>query len=303
MPAAVLSALLALLLASCGDGGTGPSPDVDVEEAPDLADDGVELPPSPPLTIATWNLKQFPASSSTVDNVAMAVQQLGLDVVAFQEIQNTSAFDSLVRQLAGYDAVVYGGPYDDLNRIAVVWRTSIVSLRRSDQILTEDTYAFPRAPVLAEIEVLDAGAFTMDFTLIAVHLKAGTDATDEQSRTRAFAQLSDFVGELVGGPGDDEVIIIGDFNEAPTDDDARTVFAPFLSRTDLFRVLTWDLDVPREATYLPGGVVLDHMVSTAQLDDDIGAAAPTVPALEDEFIGYIANVSDHRPVVLTLHAF
>lgn len=304
MSAAVPSILLALLLSACGDGTTAPPPDVqeDEIEIPEEADE-VELPPPPPLTLATWNLKQFPASSSTVENVAMAVQQLGLDVVAFQEIQNTSAFDSLVYQLPGYDAVVFSGPYDDLNRIAVVWRTSLVSLRRSDQILTEDTYAFPRAPVLAELEVLDAGTFTMDFTLIAVHLKAGTDVTDEQSRTRAFAQLSDFVGELVTGPGDDEVIIIGDFNEAPTDADAGQVFAPFLSRTDLFRVLTWDLEVPQQATYLPGHVVLDHMVSTAQLDDDIGAAGPVVPALEGEFIGYTANVSDHRPVVITFNGF
>jgi endonuclease/exonuclease/phosphatase family metal-dependent hydrolase len=275
-----------------------------VDEVDLAGEDAVELPPPPPLTLATWNLKQFPVSSSTVDNVATAVQQLGLDVVAFQEIQNTSAFDALVAALPGYDAVVYGGPYDDLNRIAVAWRTPIVSVRRSDQILTEDTYAFPRAPVLAELEVLDAaGAFTMDFTLIAVHLKAGTDAADEQSRTRAFAQLSDYVGELVTGSGDDEVIIIGDFNEAPTDADARTVFAPFLSRGDLFRVLTWDLDIPLEATYLPADVVLDHMVSTALLDDDIGAASPVVPAIEDQFIGYTSNVSDHRPVLLTLHGF
>jgi len=306
MSVAALSAFLALLLASCGDGENPPLPDADAdieEQAPDLPVDEVELPPPPPLTLATWNLKQFPASSSTVENVALAVQQLGLDVVAFQEIQNTSAFDSLVRQMPGYDAVVYGGPYDDLNRIAVVWRTSLVSLRRSDQILTEDTYAFPRAPVLAELEVLDGGTVTMDFTLIAVHLKAGTEATDEQSRTRAVVQLSDFVGELVSGPGDDEVIIVGDFNEAPTDADAGQVFAPFLSRGDLFRVLTWDLDVPQEATYLPGDVVLDHMVSTIQLDDDIGAAVPTVPAIEDQFIGYTANVSDHRPVLITFHGF
>lgn len=289
----------------CSDGnGQGP-PDADTTVEVEIpADDGqeFELPPEAvPFTVATWNLRQFPLSSTTITHTVASIQNLGLDLVAFQEIQEESDWNVLLGSLPGYEAVLYTGPFDEWNSIGIVWRTAVLRLRDSGQILTSDTYAFPRAPVQAEFELLKDGRAVMDFIVIAVHLKAGMTDEDEQSRARAVVLLADHVAGLVDGPEDDEVLILGDFNEAPTDPDAAQVYAPFRSRSSLFRILTWDLPVPEEATYLPGGVVLDHMVSTAALDDEIGSNAPMVPHLEQTIINYVTFVSDHRPVTLHLY--
>lgn len=298
------TAALLLFLSGCGGGNGSTTPDADgsIEIAVDDGDEGFEIPvEAVPFNVATWNLRQFPQSSSTISHVVASIQNLSLDLVAFQEIQEASDWSVLLDSLPGYEAVLYTGPFDEWNSIGIVWRTAVLRLRDSGQILTDDTYAFPRAPVQAEFELLKDGSPVMDFILIALHLKAGMEDSDEQSRARAIVLLADHVAGLVDGPEDDEVLVIGDFNEAPTDPDAPQVYAPLRSRSSLFRILTWDLPVPEEATYLPGGVVLDHMVSTAALDDEIGSNAPAVPHLEDTIINYVTFVSDHRPV--TLHIF
>jgi endonuclease/exonuclease/phosphatase family metal-dependent hydrolase len=298
--------VMLLFLSACGDGDGTPVPDADADVVIDLpVDEGdveFEIPVNAvPFNVATWNLRQFPQSSSTITHVVASMQNLGLDLVAFQEIQEEADWNELLDSLPGYDAVLYTGPFDEWNSIGVVWRTSVLRLVDSRQILTSDTFAFPRAPVQAEFELLNGGTVVMDFILIALHLKAGMEESDEQSRTRAIVLLADHVAGLVEGPEDDEVLIVGDFNEAPTDPDAALVYAPLRSRSSLFRILTWDLPAPEEATYLPGGVVLDHMVSTAALDDEIGINRPVVPHLEDTIINYVTFVSDHRPVTLRIY--
>jgi exonuclease III len=302
MPRGAIMTVLFLSLCACGNGTTGPDADAAVEVPVVDGDAEFEIPANPvPFNAATWNLRQFPQSSTTITHVVASIQNLSLDLVAFQEIQEESDWNALLESLPGYEAVLYTGPFDEWNSIGIVWRTSVLRLLDSHQILTSDTFAFPRAPVQAEFELLKEGSPVMDFIFIALHLKAGMEHSDELSRSRAMVLLAEYVVGLVEDGGDDEVLIVGDFNEAPTDPDAAQVYAPLKSRSSLFRILTWDLPVPEEATYLPGGVVLDHMVSTAALDDEIGLNTPVVPHLEDTIINYVTFVSDHRPV--TLHVF
>lgn len=300
--AACIPALL--FLSGCFGCDASTTADAGNDAVPDEIEAGDDTRiPGPAVTLATWNLKQFPLSSSTITHVAATIQNLALDLVAVQEIQDTADFDSLLEALPGYDGVLYVGPYDTFNRIGLIWRTGILRLRDSRQILTYESHALLRAPVQGEFEVISDGTFVMDFTVITIHLKAGADPDDEAIRRAAMILLAEHACGLIDGPQDDEILLIGDFNEAPTDANAADVFAPFRSRSRLFRVLTWDLDIPEEATWIPGGIVLDHMISTVQLDEEIDQGLPEVPHVEEDIANYLSRVSDHRPVVLKLSTF
>ena len=51
------------------------------------------------VEIMTWNLKEFPYSNSTVNNVQEAISDILPDIIAFQEINDGNAFIQLTNNL------------------------------------------------------------------------------------------------------------------------------------------------------------------------------------------------------------
>ena len=47
------------------------------------------------IEVMTWNIKDFPISNNTIDYVNEIITDLTPDIIAFQEINNTSAFNTL----------------------------------------------------------------------------------------------------------------------------------------------------------------------------------------------------------------
>ena len=71
------------------------------------------------LDIITWNIENFPKSSSTVDYITDLVQAFnGIDIIALQEISNQSAFNSLVNSLDPNIWFGYRGSNDDYQSLA-----------------------------------------------------------------------------------------------------------------------------------------------------------------------------------------
>ena len=61
------------------------------------------------LDIITWNLEWFPKNGqTTIDSLTTAITALDVDIIAVQEINNTSEFNNLILQLNGYSGY-YGG--------------------------------------------------------------------------------------------------------------------------------------------------------------------------------------------------
>ncbi|HLU66455.1 MAG TPA: hypothetical protein VKZ63_09285, partial [Kofleriaceae bacterium] len=80
---------------------------------------------------------------------------------------------------------------------------------------------------------------------------------------------------------------------------AREVFAPFLDAPADYQVRTDAL--PESArTFIPSGRVVDHVITTAALGDDMSGAAPVIPPLDSQLGGYVDTVSDHLPVVAAM---
>ncbi|NMO21172.1 hypothetical protein HPC49_28655 [Pyxidicoccus fallax] len=256
-------------------------------------------PPTEPakatLHVATWNLKDFPATSEAPARVAAAMQALDADVIAVQEVADPAAFQTLVNAMPGYQGVL--GTPQSVNppiRVGLLWRTSAVTLGTSEELFTASPL-FPRPALRADFGVAGVGA---RFSVMTVHLKAGTTQADEQQRIDSARVLVEQL-DAIENAGEDEVLLLGDFNEAFGDRRAAEFFGIFEGDAGN-TVLSRALEQSGQVTFIPARIVLDHMVSTPGLKEEIGTSAPSVvTGLAAPADGGTA-LSDHHPVRLEL---
>jgi len=248
------------------------------------------------VLVATWNLSRFPLTEESPSVVAKLIADRRLDLVAVQEIRDEAALDELVQQAPGYDGVLQpaGGTILE-QRVGFVWRTSRL-LVEDTAVLFPNDLDFPRPPLLARVRRVGAGTPEDAFTAIVVHLKAGVSESDVAQRKSAVMKLEAYVRDQVTGAGSAEVIVIGDFNTAPTDTGGPDVMAPFLGASTLYDVPTWSPTAP--FSFIPAKIAIDHVVHTAALREERGDEKPTLERLDQTVPGYDMRVSDHLPVVL-----
>jgi hypothetical protein len=73
-----------------------------------------------------------------------------------------------------------------------------------------------------------------------------------------------------------------------------------LASPDRYTFRDHDAAFGGEASFIPSGRVIDHIVTTAGLAEEIGATDAIIPRLDAEMSRYEDTVSDHLPVVLSI---
>jgi endonuclease/exonuclease/phosphatase family metal-dependent hydrolase len=252
------------------------------------------------LDLATWNIENFPKTLATPELLADLIRSLDLDLVALQEIGSEEAFDDVIARLPDHEGILstHTYPDGDAQKLALIYKSSLLTLTDIDLLFTSSPYAFPRPPLRARVQV--NGSVPFDFTVIVVHLKAGIDDEDRARRTTAFVELEALMRADVDGAGDDDIVLLGDMNEVLTHPNALPVWAPLLDATDRYTVLTRDIAESGAVSFIPAGIMLDHLVVTTSLLDEIDARTPFVTRLHDVLPGYLGTVSDHLPVSISL---
>jgi endonuclease/exonuclease/phosphatase family metal-dependent hydrolase len=303
--------LLPLVALGCGAGGGaadppdgGPPPPVDAAVYPPPVDDLVPAVGSAEsLDLATWNVEHFPATADTPRVLADLIVSLGLDLVAIEEVEAIAAFDELVARLPDHEGVLSTHTYSDgtYQKIGVVYRADLLQLTTSRLLFTGESYAFPRPALELSFAVDDGVHPAFDLVAIAIHLKAGTTDDDRARRSEANQLLEAYVGQLVTGSGDDDVVVLGDFNEVLTTDRGLEVMAPWL--VPAYDLHTHPLADDGQASFLPSGGLIDHVVTTDALADEVAGGAAVIPRLDAQYGGYQNAISDHLPVVLTMPVF
>ncbi len=299
-----LGPVLVLLALACA---CRSSPSSDPDAAPDI-DSGSDYPPartdlvpsvgsSSTLDIATWNLENFPRFSTTPQDTADLIASLDLDLVAVQEIHSIAAFDELVARLPGYSGILSAHTYGDgtFQKIGYVYRESVVAVTAPALLFQNNGWEFPRPPLKVRVEVVGTD---LDFDAISLHLKAGGGAENEERRQDALALLEGNVRASVDGSGDDDVLVLGDFNDVLAG--GQIVFGPWLEETDRYQIETQTLEDLGDYSYVPSKRLIDHIVSSAALEDELVGSKLVIPDLVDQFDGYVTMVSDHLPVVISL---
>lgn len=299
----VRRALLAccLFLAAC-DLGTDAVP-------PDAAGSGTDatLGPNadlvPPvgtdqtLDIACWNLEWFPKDERTASFVVDLIASMELDIVVVEEIASVAAWNEILARLPLHEGVLSSHRYSETEyqKIGIIYRSDLVTAGVPELLFSGQTYAFPRPPLKLHVT---AGALGID--LIGVHLKAGVAQEDGERRAAAMSALDNYVRTQVDGGGEDEVIVLGDFNETVDTTWGMDVMAPMLAAPDRYRFRSQEAALAGEASFIPSGRVIDHVVTTAGLADEVGGARAIIPRLDQQLVRYEMYVSDHLPVVLAI---
>lgn len=261
--------------------------------------------------------------------IVAAINGLGADIVALEEVQNSATFGqpvdtALADLVGGLNAAAGAGTWDyvrspaalsepgnDAIMTAIIFKPSLAEPVGASFADTDAVWSIARKPVA---QTFDIGG--RDVTVIANHLKSksapaggGTEPADGQGffnteRTAQANRLVTFVEGITADPAKgDDVIMLGDFNAYGQEDPVQALTAAGF--TDLVPSTTDD-----QYTYSFNGALgsLDHAFATPSLASavtGVGVWGINSSEWSDRGYAYPATeagtpwrASDHDPVVV-----
>ncbi len=261
------------------------------------------------LEVASWNIEHFPKKDqTTVNYVTQIIQNLDIDVFAFQEISDTVFFKQMVNELPDYHYHIKSSYYAGL---AYMYKTSSVQINSIYEIYTTSPYwrTFPRSPVVMDMEFMGE-----NIIVINNHYKCcgdgimemGNTNDEEYRRYRASNLLKEYIDNNFS---DKKVLVVGDLNDNIADSQPNNVFENIIS--DSQNYLFADMQIAEGSyaywSYPSWPSHLDHILITNELFDALLHPESEISTLRIDhhltsgWWEYDNNVSDHRPVAIKLH--
>ncbi len=256
------------------------------------------------LEIITWNIEWFPKNGTmTIDSVRQIIESLDADVIACQEIGDTTIWKQMIATLPQYETIFETNYYAGL---AYLYKPSAVEFLDYYEIYETSPYwkRFPRAPKVLEIRVQGE-----EFIIINNHLKCCGDGVlntsnindEENRRYGAMNLLKEYID--INLPTKN-VLVVGDLNDVLIDDESHNVFQDVMG--DIFNYKFIDMSIAEgfgfDWSYPSWPSHLDHILVTNELFDEFNSSTAIVETiLIDNFMAggfnaYDNAVSDHRPV-------
>jgi endonuclease/exonuclease/phosphatase family metal-dependent hydrolase len=194
------------------------------------------------ILIGSWNLEWFggpasmrsvhleggkrkelpPRNEQDITKMAAFVRDLGVSVLAVQEIGNEDDLRKLAKQIGPHWGVVLGttgggsegraqqaiGFCYDEDRVELLWAEEMLDFPRQRDGLP----IYHRVPVTACFRETSTG---LDFRAVVLHLKAG-DKTDDRKKRKLEAEgIRDWLITLQSTDGEDQdIVVLGDFNSS-----------------------------------------------------------------------------------------
>ncbi len=248
--------------------------------------------------IATWNIQNFPKKGdSTLMLLRMIIPRLDVDLYCIQEIEDTIAFRTMLATLSEYDGTYsrddYGSSYQ---KTGIIYKRGIVTVSNVRQIFWNNEN-FPRPPLVMDVVASNNGR-SFDFCLIVLHLKAGFNFSDRQRRANACRLLKEYIDNELRAGGEQDFLVVGDWNDRLDSPFEENVFLPFLEDTIKYCFLT--LPIAGNSFYaslISSGVLIDHILITRDALNEYSGGRTITLRLDDEVSGYLRLISDHRPVI------
>jgi len=295
----ILCASLIVALFGCGDDAAiGDASDVGRDapvDAPDVDVPGDSARPPIPegaLTIGTWNIEQLPKTLHTIRHVAEIVDEEQIDLLGVQEIVEPEDFDALAAELPGYVNVITFGRTS--LRVGFLYREERLEVTEIERLFLDDSWAFPRAVLKARVLDRETG---FDFVFLVLHLKAQIDDESRMRRELAIEALDAWLTAQLAAGGEQDFVVLGDYNDELTDASEQNVYGAFLEAPERYHFLTLAAEEAGGHTYLPFDAMIDHILITSDALDEYGEGTTEVLELEHRIMYYEARVSDHRPVI------
>ena len=258
--------------------------------------------------VVTWNIENFPKNEpATLQYVLAIIEAMDADIIAIQEIQNYPVLDDLDTFLEDYTS--YSQSLDRAG-LVFLYKHDAVQLNSAYELFTQapEWNNFPRFPMVIEVTYAN-----QDFVIINNHYKCcGNGLLDlddpwdqETRRYTANLLLKQYIDTNLPN---DAVFVVGDLNDILTDPEIHNVFTPFLNDPESY--LFADMDIAQGSvsnwSFPNWPSHLDHILITNELFELYampGAGTQTIMVdsyLQGGFNEYDQNVSDHRPVGISL---
>jgi endonuclease/exonuclease/phosphatase family metal-dependent hydrolase len=257
----------------------------------------------------TWNIENFPKNGqATLNNIASIINELGVDLIALQEVQDVQQLGELVNDLDGYDYMVEPGYFAGL---AYIYKTNTITVNKVYEIYASSSYwsPFPRAPF-----VFDFSYNGINLLVINNHYKCCGDgfldlANSDDEETRRYKATNLIKDHIDNYMNNKNVIVVGDLNDELDDEFANNVFRDILDDDYNYKFADYGIAMGDEAhwSYPMWPSHLDHILITRELYPSFDNEGSDIQTLKvDELLSggwatYEENVSDHRPVALKLN--
>ena len=241
------------------------------------------------IEVMTWNIKDFPSSVNTINYVNEIITDILPDIIAFQEINDGAAFNTLANSIPAYEFISSG------SGLALAARIDVVEITSWSTLFPGNGYEFAwRYPMLVELNWL-CGTSASSLQIINIHLKAGGDSEDFNRREASCELLSVYINE---NPNIN-IIVLGDYNDEITDPENSNSLWPLMSDDAVAFATEPIADDDEYASYPSWPSFLDHIALSIPLFDELSGGTITTIRVDDYtgYSNYQNNVSDHRPVL------
>ncbi len=298
----VVSILIFFFLIGCGENEDiiGNDPDVTDPDTTNTDTSGFLTDPfgsDSTLDVLTWNVEHYPKSNSTIDSLRKLIEILDVDIIAFQEVE-TSPMDLAITQ--DWEVV-----YQSNSNLGFLVNTGDnITINETFSLFSGSSREFPRLPFVLSISYRGEEIY-----IINNHLKAFGDNVidhnyawdEEKRRLDACNMLEEYCSRVYP---DDNVIILGDFNDQINDETEANVFTAFVGNEKYFIVDSEyaELNMIDNKSYPSYNSHIDHII----ISDELILNYVHVKTIQAElyFPGrwntYDSIISDHRPVGINL---
>ncbi|MFL2982891.1 MAG: endonuclease/exonuclease/phosphatase family protein [Candidatus Neomarinimicrobiota bacterium] len=258
------------------------------------------------LDIVTWNIEWFPKNNQiTIDYVTDIIKQLDLDILAIQEVDDTTMFDQMLDSLPTYTGYYESSWFAGL---AYIYKTNEVEINDIFEIYTTSSYwnAFPRSPMVMDINFNGENYFIINnhFKCCGDGIIDFDDSYDEENRRyQAINLIKEYIDDYLS---EDKVIVLGDFNDDIAESPPNNVFQEILD--DSLNYYFADINIAQgnsSGWSFPNWPShLDHILVTNELFNMSGNQSVQTIKIDEYLNGgwneYDQNISDHRPVGIKL---
>lgn len=268
------------------------------------------------LDAATWNIEWFGSTTNGPTDEALQLQNVkdviagtNIDIWGLQEIVDTVHFRNLMNNLPGYAALVandpkvtngpqyYSGFSNTEQKVALLYRTSAVTLVSAKVILTANDFDFAgRPPVEYQVRVAINGT-TRDMVIIVLHAKAGADSDSHARRTNASIALKSYLDTTYPTQN---VLIIGDFNDDVDTSilaDEPSPYANFVNDAVRYVFPTKALSDARISTTTGYPDAVDHQLNTNEVHATYVSGSAKAYRVDSYIANYSTTTTDHYPVL------
>tara|TARA_Y100000590_G_scaffold173605_1_gene198520 strand:- start:65 stop:1960 length:1896 start_codon:yes stop_codon:yes gene_type:complete len=249
------------------------------------------------LDVITWNCEFFPTNNDlTIEALSEAVMDFYPDIIAFQEIKKRSWFSKLMEFLPDYNFVI--SQQSSFMDQAIIYKKELFDLVGRKELYAEDDYFFAgRPPLQCDFVVKTSG---LELSIINLHMKCCDSGLSR--RKKASEMIHKYVNNAMNY-GNNNYIILGDWNDDLKDGKGDHCFDPFLNDERFFFPtldITYDIS---QASYPKEPYIsfLDHILVSKSLIPSNSYSVKTIPI--DKYMGgfsvYEHYISDHMPVLLS----